>query len=69
MRKKRGPGCELRVVENQGTAAEATVELALPVKGAVETDLLGRKLGEAALRDGRLRFRTQPWKIRTFEVT
>ena len=68
LRKKSGPGYELRVVENQGKEAEATVELTLPLKGAVETDLVGRKIGEAALRNGRLAFRIQPWKIRTFEV-
>jgi alpha-mannosidase len=56
------------VVEGQGTETEVVVQMALPVRRAAETDLLGRKTGEAPLRDGRLAFRIQPWKIRTFEV-
>ncbi len=46
----------------------AAAAMARPLKGAVETDLLGRKTGEAAIRNGRLAFRIQPWKIRTFAV-
>src|SRR3972149_2509642 len=46
-RKKTGPGFELRVVENQGQEADASIELGLPLAKAVETDLLGRKIADA----------------------
>jgi alpha-mannosidase len=68
-RKKSGPGYELRVVENQGKDAEATVELSLPIQGAIETDLLGREIADVAHAAGRLTFPIRPWKIRTFELT
>ncbi len=68
-RKKSGPGYELRVVENQGQPANAIVDLALPIKGAIATDLLGRKTADVARTDSRLTFPIQPWKIRTLEVT
>ncbi len=68
-RKKKTHGFELRVVETEGQGAQATVQLALPVTGAIETDLLGRKTGEVSSGKGRLAFSMGPWKIRTFEVT
>ena len=68
-RKKATQGYELRVVETEGQAAKANVEIDLPVAGAVETNLLGRKIGEVPRRDNKLSFPIDPWKIRTFEVT
>jgi len=68
-RKNFGPGFELRLVENQGQEAEASVELALPVSGAVETNLLGQPVADVRRQDNRLAFRIQPWKIRTFRIT
>ncbi len=68
-RKKTGPGMELRVIETEGKSADAGVELGLPVAGAVETNLRGRKIGDVARRENKLSFRVDPWKIRTFEVT
>jgi alpha-mannosidase len=68
-RKKEKAGFELRVVETQGQEAASTVELALPVAGAVETNLLGDKVAEVSRSGNKLSFKTQPWKIRTFELT
>ena len=67
-RKKQGPGFELRVVEVEGQESAATVQLEVPVAGAVETNLVGKKVGEVSRASGKLSFKTQPWKIRTFEV-
>ncbi len=67
-RKKEGRGLELRVVEVDGQETTGTVELALPVAGAVETNLLGNNVGEVPRDGGRLSFKIQPWKVRTLEV-
>jgi hypothetical protein len=44
------------------------VQLNLPVTGAVETNLIGRKVGDVARSGGRLDFKTEAWKVRTFEI-
>ena len=67
-RKKNGRGFEFRVVEVEGQEAAASAELAIPVAGAVETDLLGKKLAEVSPNGNQFSFDIQPWKIRTFEV-
>jgi alpha-mannosidase len=67
-RKKQGPGLELRVVEVEGQEAAATVQLEVPVTGAVETNLLGKKVGEVSRTANGLTFKIQPWKVRTLEV-
>ncbi len=67
-RKTTGPGFELRVVENQGKDADATVEIAVQLGDAFETDLLGRRVADAARAGGKLSFHLPPWKIRTFRV-
>jgi alpha-mannosidase len=67
--RKTEQGLELRVLENEGQPAEATVQVDLPVKKAVETDLLGRPTGEVTHHKGQLSFRIAPWKFRTFELT
>jgi hypothetical protein len=58
--RKTKQGLELHVLENEGQAAEATVQVSLPVKKAVETDLLGRQIGEVTHQKGRLAFRMEP---------
>jgi len=68
-RKKEGQGFELRVVEVEGREGTADVELAMPVTGVTETDLLGRKVAEVSHSGGKLSFSIRPWKIRTFEIT
>jgi alpha-mannosidase len=68
LRKKPGRKYELRVLENEGKAAESAVEIGLPMATAVETDLLGRKTKAAAFHDHRLTFQIDPWKFRTFEL-
>jgi hypothetical protein len=67
--RKTDQGLELRVLENEGQVTEATVEVGLPVKKAVETDLLGRRTGEVTHQKGQLKFRMEPWKFRTFQLT
>ncbi len=67
--RKTAQGVELRVLENEGQSAEATVAVDLPVKGAIETDLLGRRAGAVAHHKGRLTFGMEPWKFRTFQLT
>lgn len=61
-------GLEVRVLENEGKSAEASVELGVGFTGAAETDLLGRKTGSVSHQAGRLAFHIDPWKFRTFAV-
>ena len=68
MRAKERQGFELRFLEVEGKQENASVELALPVAAASETNLLGKKLAEASSSSGKLSFELQPWRVRTFEV-
>ena len=68
-RRKPGGKLELRAVEVDGRPGDAEIALNVPHAQAVETDLLGAKRADADLRDGRLRFKIDPWKIRTFEIS
>jgi alpha-mannosidase len=68
LRKKDGPGSELRIVEVEGRRSGASVELALPIARCSETDLLGNKVAEVACDGSRLNFEIQPWRVRTFEI-
>jgi alpha-mannosidase len=67
-RRKRDGGYELRVVETEGGRAEATVAVRLPMGKAMETDLVGNRLGDAVLRNGQLAVSLEPWKICTFHL-
>jgi alpha-mannosidase len=67
--RKTAQGLELRVLENEGQAANATVAVDLPHKGAAETDLLGRRTGDVTHHKGQLTFGIEPWKFRTFQLT
>jgi hypothetical protein len=67
-RRKRDGGYELRVVETEGGRTEASVTVRLPVARAVETDLIGNRLRDAAFRNGQLGVSLEPWKIRTFHL-
>jgi alpha-mannosidase len=67
-RRKRDGGYELRVVETEGGRAEATVAVRLPLGKAMETDLIGNRLGDAVFRNGQLAVSLEPWKIRTFHL-
>ena len=67
-RRKRDGGYELRVVETEGRRAEASVAVHLPVGKAIETDLIGNRLGDASLPSGQLTVSLEPWKIRTFHL-
>jgi alpha-mannosidase len=67
-RRKREGGYELRVVEMEGRRADAAVAINLPVSKAAETDLLGNKVCDAMLQNGRLPIAIEPWKIRTIQL-
>jgi hypothetical protein len=59
---------ELRVLEVEGREVQAQVSLRLPYVTAVETDLLGARRGNAAMKGGRLQWKIAPWKICTLEI-
>jgi alpha-mannosidase len=67
-RARRGGGYELRIVETDGSPAEATVAIQLPVRQATEMDLVGTRLADATLRNSQLPVKIEPWKIRTFHL-
>jgi alpha-mannosidase len=60
---------ELRLLEVEGRRSTTTVEFGLPVTTACETNLLGNKVADVARQGSQLRFHTDPWKIRNFEIT
>jgi alpha-mannosidase len=68
LRAKERQGLELRFLEIEGRKGDASVELAMPMTGASETNLLGKKLAQASTRAGKLTFDLHPWRLRTFEI-
>ena len=68
LRKKDGPGSELRIVEVEGRKSGASVELALPIARCSETDLLGNRVADVPCDGSRVNFEIQPWRVRTFEI-
>ena len=68
LRAKEQQGFELRFVEVEGKTGDASVELALPMTAASETNLLGKKSAEVSISAGKLNFSLQPWRLRTFEI-
>jgi alpha-mannosidase len=68
LRAKERQGFELRLLEIEGKKGDASVELAVPMSGASETNLLGKKVAEVSSSAGKLNFELQSWKLRTFEV-
>ena len=68
-RKKLGPGLEIRVTEVEGKAGPAAIRMALPMANACETNLLGKKIADAACHPGKLNIESKPWKVQTFEIT
>jgi alpha-mannosidase len=67
-RAKERQGFELRFLEVEGKKGSASVELAVPITGAAETNLLGKKVAEVSSIAGKLNFELQPWRLRTFEI-
>jgi alpha-mannosidase len=67
-RRKAEGGYELRVVETEGRRASGSVAIHLPVKRAAATDLLGNRLADAPVRNGKLTIAADPWKILTFHL-
>ncbi len=67
-RRKEPEGMEIRMLEVEGKQSNVSVEFAFPVGRAVETNLLGKRIGDVAREGKRLKFEIRPWKIRTFEV-
>jgi alpha-mannosidase len=68
LRTKERQGLELRLVEVEGKKGAASVELAVPMTGGSETNLLGKKVAEVSTSPGKLNFELEPWKLRTFEI-
>jgi alpha-mannosidase len=68
LRTKECQGFELRFAEIEGKKGDAFIELAVPMTGASETNLLGKKVAEVSSSPGKLNFELQPWRLRTFEV-
>jgi alpha-mannosidase len=67
-RARRGGGFELRVVETDGSSAQGTIAVQLPVQQATETDLVGNRLADAKPQGMPMLIMTEPWKIRTFRL-
>jgi alpha-mannosidase len=67
-RKKAVGGYELRVAETEGRGAEGGVRIDLPLRGAARTDLVGNRLGDATLENGRLAVSAAAWKILTYRL-
>jgi hypothetical protein len=68
LRRKNDGSVELRVVEVEGQRRDATLTLGFPAAAATETNLLGAKVADVPLKDGAIRTRVEPWKIRTFAL-
>ena len=67
-RARREGGFELRVVETDGSSAQGTIAVQLPVQQATETDLVGNRLADAKPQGMPMLIMTEPWKIRTFHL-
>ena len=67
-RSRDGRGVELRVAEIEGQRRPTSVELAIPVVAAFETDLLGNRIGPVPSSSAKLSFDLQPWRVRSFEI-
>jgi hypothetical protein len=67
-RKKLEGGYELRVVETEGRRTEASVAIDLPLSRAARTDLLGNRLADVEVPNGKLAIAADPWKILTFHL-
>ncbi|OAM89890.1 hypothetical protein AW736_11260 [Termitidicoccus mucosus] len=64
-----GRGWVMRLVETQGRATEAAIDIAgLPVDAAALCDLVENDVSALALRDGRLRLALKPWSFATVRV-
>jgi alpha-mannosidase len=68
LRAKERQGFELRLLEIEGKNGSASVELAVPMTRAWQTNLLGKKVAEASISAGKLNFELQPWRLRTFAI-
>ncbi len=58
----------LRLYESEGRRGRATLATPLPVREAVETDLLEREEKALTVRNGRLRLAFRPFQIRTLRL-
>ena len=68
LRHKTDGSVELRVVEVEGQRHDATFTPGFRAAIAAETDLLGAKVADMPLKDGAIRTRVEPWKLRTFAL-
>ena len=53
-------GYELRLIETAGRATSAEIELGVPTSRIIETDLLGRQIGERVVKRD-IRLLMKPW--------
>ena len=67
-RKKESQGFELRTVDIGGKEAQASIQLAMPLASASETNLLGKKIAELSPSSNKLTFALHPWRVNTFEI-
>jgi alpha-mannosidase len=67
-RRKAEGGYELRLVETEGRRSDGDVAVHLPLKRAAATDLLGNRLADAPVKNGKITVSAEPWKILTFNV-
>jgi hypothetical protein len=65
---KNGAVFECRVIETQGETADGRLALGFPTANVLETDLLGRTLGEVKRDASQLALPMPPWKIRTLRL-
>jgi alpha-mannosidase len=67
-RKKENQGFELRTVDIGGKEVQASIQLAMPVASASETNLLGKKIADVSSSSNKLTFGLHPWRVNTFEI-
>jgi alpha-mannosidase len=61
-------GIIVRLYEAHGARGRHSLQTDLPVRRAVETDLMEREEKEFSVSNGRLRFTLTPFQIRTFKL-
>ncbi len=58
----------VRIFETYNTASDVTVRFSFPVRACRETDMLERDIEEVPLTEGAIRFRINPFEIKTFKL-
>jgi len=58
----------VRFCDWAGKDSEITLQLPAGAQSAVETDLMEKPMGDAALHDGKVSLQTKPYEIKTIKV-